>query len=66
MYDLDEVDAPEDAVDEVPEFMKPENDEDKGPEGNEADVDRRQTIAKPRRRVGARPALDVAPSFIIS
>ena len=26
MYDLDEVDAPEDAVDEVPEFMKPDAD----------------------------------------
>lgn len=25
MYDLDEVDQPEDAVDEVPEFMKPED-----------------------------------------
>lgn len=26
MYDLDEVDTPEDAVDDVPEFMKPETD----------------------------------------
>lgn len=26
MYDLDEVDTPEDAADEVPEFMKPETD----------------------------------------
>jgi hypothetical protein len=24
MYDLDEVDQPEDTVDDVPEFMKPE------------------------------------------
>jgi hypothetical protein len=27
MYDLDEVDASEDAVDEVPEFMKPDADD---------------------------------------
>jgi cold-inducible RNA-binding protein len=27
MYDLDEVDAPEDTIDEVPEFMKPETDD---------------------------------------
>ena len=27
MYDLDEVDAPDDAVDEIPEFMKPEEKE---------------------------------------
>jgi hypothetical protein len=26
MYDLDEVDTPEDATDEIPEFMKPETD----------------------------------------
>jgi hypothetical protein len=41
MYDLDEVDAPEDSVDEVPEFMKPESDDeqDRSPEGNEPDVD---------------------------
>ncbi len=25
MYDLDEVDQPDDAVDEVPDFMKPED-----------------------------------------
>ena len=40
MYDLDEVDAPEDSVDEVPEFMKPENeDADQAPDSTELDVD---------------------------
>ncbi|MGH9174405.1 MAG: hypothetical protein ACRD1H_08610, partial [Vicinamibacterales bacterium] len=33
MYDLDEVDSPEDVVDEVPEFMKPD-----APEAEEADA----------------------------
>jgi hypothetical protein len=34
MYDLDEVDAAEDAVDEVPEFMKPDaTDVDEGDAG---------------------------------
>jgi hypothetical protein len=37
MYDLDEVDATEDAVDEVPEFMKPDDvDIDAEPETAEA------------------------------
>ena len=36
---LDEVDAPEDSIDEVPEFMKPEPDDESGPEGNEGDID---------------------------
>jgi hypothetical protein len=40
MYDLDEVDASEDAVDEVPEFMKPDqapaDDEPSAPTESEA------------------------------
>jgi hypothetical protein len=39
MYDLDEVDAQEDTLDEIPEFMKPEPDDDGGVEGGETEVD---------------------------
>lgn len=39
MYDLDEVDAQEDTLDEIPEFMKPEPDDDRGVEGGETEVD---------------------------
>jgi hypothetical protein len=35
MYDLDEVDQPEDTVDDVPEFMKPEPRDPSEDEGNE-------------------------------
>jgi RNA recognition motif-containing protein len=42
MYDLDEVDAPEDATDEIPDFMKPEADVDEADTadgGNDRDRD---------------------------
>jgi hypothetical protein len=48
MYDLDEVDAPEDVVDEIPEFMKPDqvvDDEDSGGES-----ERSEDSSEPDRR----------------
>ncbi len=39
MYDLDEVDAPDDVQDELPEFMKPEDEEVMKPEDEEVERD---------------------------
>jgi hypothetical protein len=37
MYDLDEVDASEDVVDEIPEFMKPDETPDEEESGGESE-----------------------------